>query len=97
MQSINSIETNAYGTSKCLACKKEEIECNNIIKHNKKRLTLTMLRKNIEEHNPNCSQIFDHAYRIWIIVDSGSGKTKALLNLIEQQDDDDAYSIIDKI
>ena len=31
-QSIDSTETYAYGTSKSLACKKEEIECNNMIK-----------------------------------------------------------------
>ena len=32
MQPIDSIETYAYGTSKDLASKKEEIKCNNIIK-----------------------------------------------------------------
>ena len=32
MQSTDSIETYAYGASKDLACKKEEIKCNNIIK-----------------------------------------------------------------
>ena len=32
IQSIDSIETYAYGTSKDLVCKKEEIKCNNIIK-----------------------------------------------------------------
>ena len=31
MQSIDSIETYAYGMSKNLVCKKEEIKCNNII------------------------------------------------------------------
>ena len=31
-QSINSIKTYAYGTSKDLLCKKEEIKCNNMIK-----------------------------------------------------------------
>ena len=34
MQSINSIETYAYGMSKDLVCKKE-IKCNNIIKQYK--------------------------------------------------------------
>ena len=33
---IDSIETYAQGTSKDLACKKEEIRCNNIIKQYKK-------------------------------------------------------------
>ena len=32
MQSIDSIETYPYGTSKDLVCEKEEIKCNNIIK-----------------------------------------------------------------
>ena len=41
-------------------------------------------------------QIPDHPYRILIIGGSGSRKTKSLLNLIKQQDDDD-YSIVDKI
>ena len=36
MQSIDSIETNAYGMSKDLVSEKEEITCNNIIKRYKK-------------------------------------------------------------
>ena len=36
MQSIDLIETYAYGTSKYLVSKKEEIKCNNIIKQHKK-------------------------------------------------------------
>ena len=32
MQSIDSIETYAYGTSKDLVSHKEEIKCNNILK-----------------------------------------------------------------
>ena len=35
MQSIDSIETYAYGTSKDLVSEKEEIKCNNIIKRYK--------------------------------------------------------------
>ena len=35
MQSIDSIEKYAYGTSKDLVRKKEEIKCNNIIKQYK--------------------------------------------------------------
>ena len=34
-------------------------------------------------HNPNWPYIPDHPYRILIIGGSGSGKTNALLNLIE--------------
>ena len=32
MQSLDSIETYAYGTSKDLVSEKEDIKCNNIIK-----------------------------------------------------------------
>ena len=45
MQSIDSIETYAYGTSKNLINEKEEIKCNSIIKPYKKRLTLMMSQK----------------------------------------------------
>ena len=35
MQSIDSIETYAYGVNKDLLCKKEEVKCSNIIKQYK--------------------------------------------------------------
>ena len=44
---------------------------------------------NIIEHNPKWPYIPDHPYRILIIGSSGSGKTKALLNLINNQLDID--------
>ena len=43
MQSINSIETHAYGTRKDLASEKEETKCNNIIKRCKIWLALMLL------------------------------------------------------
>ena len=43
MQSIDSIETYAYGINKDLVCKKEEIKCNNIIKQYKIYITLIIL------------------------------------------------------
>ena len=43
MQSIDSIETYAYATSKNLISDKEEIKCSNIIKQYKRWLTLMML------------------------------------------------------
>ena len=49
--------------------------------------------KNNKEDNGKWSYIPDHPYRILIIGGSGSGKTNALLNLINEQDD----IIIDKI
>ena len=44
---------------------------------------------NIKEHNPNCPEISDHPYRISIVGGYGSGKTNALLNLINQEPDID--------
>ena len=51
--------------------------------------------ENINKNNLNWQKISDHPYKVLIIGGSGSGKTIALLNLIKQQDDN--YSIIDKI
>ena len=48
MQSIDSIETHAYGTSQDLVSKKEEIKCNKIIKWWQKLLILMMLQKKTE-------------------------------------------------
>ena len=45
--------------------------------------------ENKTKHNPNCPYIPDHPYRILIIGGSGSGKTNALLNLINNQQDID--------
>ena len=45
--------------------------------------------ENKKEHNPNWPYIPDHPYRILIIGGSGSGKTNALLNLINNQPDID--------
>ena len=42
-----------------------------------------------KEHNSNSPYISDHPYRILIVGDSGSGKTNALLNLINNQPDID--------
>ena len=45
--------------------------------------------KNKTEHTPKWPYIPDHPYRILIIGGSGSGKTNALLNLINNQPDID--------
>ena len=45
--------------------------------------------ENKKEHNGKWSYIPDLPYRIFIIVGSGSGKTKTLLNWIKEQDDID--------
>ena len=43
----------------------------------------------IKEHNPNYAEIPDHPYRILIVGGSGSGKTNALLNMINHKLDID--------
>ena len=82
MQSIDSIETYAYGTSKDLVSKKEEIKCNNIIIQWEMINFDDVTTENIKEHNINWHQIPDHLYRILIIGGSGSGKTNLLFNSI---------------
>ena len=41
--------------------------------------------ENKTEHNLNWPYILDHPYRILIIGGSGSGKTNALLNLVNNE------------
>ena len=52
--------------------------------------------ENKRKHNPNWPYIPDHSYRILIIGDSGSGKTNALLNLINNQPDIDKIYVYAK-
>ena len=54
------------------------------------------IKENIKEHNPNWPEIPDHPYRILIVGGSGSGKTNALLNLINQEPDIDKIFIYAK-
>ena len=42
-------------------------------------------KEDIKEHNPNWPEIPDHPYRILIVGGSGSGKTNALINLINNE------------
>ena len=44
-------------------------------------------KENIKKHTPNWPEIIDHPYRILIIGGSGSGKTNALLTLINHEPD----------
>ena len=44
-------------------------------------------KENIKKHNPNWPEISDHLYMILIVGGSGSGKTNALLNLINREPD----------
>ena len=52
--------------------------------------------ENKTEHNKNWPYIPDHPYRILIIGGSGSGKTNALLNLINKQPDIDKIYLYTK-
>ena len=46
-------------------------------------------KENNKEHNEKWPYIPDHTYKILIIGDSGSGKTNASFNLINEQDNID--------
>ena len=46
----------------------------------------SITNENNKKHNEKWPYIPDHPYRILIIGGSGSGKTNALLNLINEQD-----------
>ena len=48
-----------------------------------------IIKEDIKEHNPNWPEILDHPYRILTVGRSGSGKTNALLNLINNEPDTD--------
>ena len=55
-----------------------------------------IVNENTTEHNKNWPYIPDHPYKILIIGCSGSGKTNALLNLIETQPDIDEIYLYTK-
>ena len=60
-----------------------------IIKHSKILNLYHIRNKNNKKRNEKWPFIRDHSYRILIIGGSGLGKTNALLNLINEQDDID--------
>ena len=57
IQSIDSVETYAYGTNEELIHRKEEIKCNNI---NNNMKAMTILQENKNKHNLNWPRIPDH-------------------------------------
>ena len=79
---VNSIVTYAYRTIKDLACKKEEIKCNNIIK--------------VKELKSLLPKILDRKYRLLIFEGFGFRKANALFNLISHQPDIDKYFLYAK-
>ena len=51
----------------------------------------SITNKNNKKHDEKWPNIPDHSYRILIIGGSKSGKTKALINLINKQNDIDKF------
>ena len=56
----------------------------------------SITNENNKEHNEKRPYISDHLYRIIVIGGSGSGKTNALLNLINKQNDIDKIFLYTK-
>ena len=54
-------------------------------------------KEDIKEHNPNWPEIPDYPYIILIVGGSGSGKTNALLNLINNETGIDKFFYMLKI
>ena len=54
------------------------------------------INENNQEHNEKWPYVPDHPYRILIIGGSGSGRTNALLNLINKQNDIDKIHLYAK-
>ena len=54
----------------------------------------SITNENNKEHNEKWPYIPDHPYKFLVIGASGSGKTNALINLINEQD---KHEFIDKI
>ena len=82
LQTFDRIRTYPYGTNALKVCKNEMLsKC--------KWLILIVIIMKIKQHNSKWPYVPDHPYRIRIIRGSGSGKTNALLNLINYQRDID--------
>ena len=54
------------------------------------------INENNQEHNEKWPYVPDHPYRILIIGGSGSGRTNALFNLINKQNDIDKIHLYAK-
>ena len=59
-------------------------------------INFDIIGENIKENNPNWLQIPDHPQKILITGGSLSGRTNALLNLINQQPDIDEIHLYAK-
>ena len=88
------IEAYRHGMNEDLVCKKDEIDCSNIIKPYKMFNFDYIAKEDIKEHNPNWKQILDHPSGILIAGGSGSAKGKSLLNLTNYDPDIDKKKFI---
>ena len=57
---------------------------------------MIIIQKDIKEHNPNWPEIPGHTHRILIARGSGSEKTNALINLINNEPDIDKIYLYPK-
>ena len=80
LQTFDGITTYPYGTNGMMKKQSQNIKMINFDDY---------VNENKTEHNKNWAYIPNHPYRILIIGGTGSGKTNALLNLIEKQPDTD--------
>ena len=100
LQTFNRVTTYPYGTNVFKVCKSEMLAVKNLFFEKLQQNSVTTINikminfdnyvnENKTKHNKNWPYIPDHPYRILIIGGSRSGKTNALLNLIENQPDID--------
>ena len=78
IQSIDSVDTYAYGSCIDLLNENEEVKYNNIRRQKKMTSFHDYTNEYKTEHNSRWPHIPDHPYKIIIIGGSGSGKTNAL-------------------
>ena len=83
MESIDMIESYAYGTSRDLISEEEKIWCRKIAKKKKKKIKKnTVIKEETKEHNHNWPKIPNNPFRILITGGFGSWKTNSLFNWI---------------
>ena len=98
LQTFDRITTYPYGTNAFKVCESEMLMVKDLffekLKWNIKMINFdNYVNENKTKHNKNWPYIPDHPYRILIIGGSGSGKTNALINLIDEQNDIDEISL----